>query len=141
MAEPDQAAAGAPDGSNAKGKQPDMQEALDAELSALRKPHGKATELWHWERANVNGLVWVTLNSRRAQPTPSQVVQAAATEADKNKECMSRQAGAGPPGLIAGQLWWTAALPVALPNLGVVHLTVCKHCFVYSQRGFPRRDC
>lgn len=95
MAEPDQAAAGAPDGSNAKGKQPDMQEALDAELSALRKPHGKATELWHWERANVNGLVWVTLNSRRAQPTPSQVVQAAATEADKNKECMSRQAGAG----------------------------------------------
>eukprot|EP00891_Asterochloris_glomerata_P004129 jgi/Astpho2/4129/fgenesh1_pg.00063_%23_111_t len=90
VAEPDQAAAGAPDGSNAKGKQPDMQEALDAELSALRKPHGKATELWHWERANVNGLVWVTLNSRRAQPTPSQVVQAAATEADKNKEVLMR---------------------------------------------------
>ena len=90
VAEPDQAAAAAPQGTDAKEKQPDMQEALDAELSALRKPHGKAAELWHWERANVNGLVWVTLNSSRAQPTPSQVVQAAATEADKNKECMSR---------------------------------------------------
>ena len=95
VAEPDQAAAAAPDGTHAKEKQPDMQEALDAELSALRKPHGKTAELWHWERANVNGLVWVTLNSSRAQPTPSQVVQAAAMEADKNKECMSRQAGAG----------------------------------------------
>ena len=74
-----------PAGSEAKAD--DISNAIAAEVAELNSPK---SQLFVYVKVNVFGLIYISFNTPEVHPTPSEVVQAAARDVQKTKQCLSK---------------------------------------------------
>ncbi len=74
----------APDTSS---KPADISNAIADEVAELQSPKG---QLFVYHRVNVFGLIYIGFHTPDVHPTPSEVVQAAAQDVLKTKQCLSK---------------------------------------------------
>ena len=68
-------------------KPADIDSAIAEEVAELQNPKG---QLFVNHKVNVFGLIFIGFNTPNVHPTPSEVVQAAAQDVLKTKQCLSK---------------------------------------------------